>query len=207
MLPQVPERLQKRIEKMGGKAPDGQPLFRVVRGHDRMTVMGGRWKKHDPSGNITGEFIGTQVVPKYADALERYVFEMLCPPENYGTPEQWEEQFTQMIDGQRIETLGPYPRHGEYELVKVIETPTKRAFVPLTEAICDALVTTAKLNRDLPAQVKVEAKREQDRRNEAQRVAKQVDMINSFERPDWARNPHVVLPSDMDVAKFSTGRA
>src|SRR4030095_5374738 len=100
MIPEVPDKLQYRIERLGGRSPDGQPLFRMMRGCDRMTWMGGRWMIYDTNNNLTGSWIGEKLVPKYADSVERYVFEMWCPPENYGTPEEWEQQFSLYFDGQ-----------------------------------------------------------------------------------------------------------
>jgi len=203
MIPEVPQELQDRITRLGGRSPDGQPLFRVMRGCDRMTWMGGAWELYDEHHNRTETWIGEKCVTKYADAVNRYIFEMWLPPENYGTPEEWERQFTLPFDGRRIRTLGPFPYAGEYELVKVLETPKLRMFVPLTAAICDALVSTAKLNVEIPARIKVEALQEQRRREEAVRVARQIDMIENLERPKDFQKPHVVMPSDYEVAKYT----
>jgi hypothetical protein len=203
MIPEVPDKLQYRITRLGGRSPDGQPLFRMVRGCDRMTWMGGRWMIYDEHHNLTGEWIGEKQVPKHADAIERYIFEMWCPPENYGTPEEWESQFSLMFDGQKVRTLGPFPYQGEYELVKVLETPTRRLFVPLTEAICDAAVNTAVLNKELPAQIRVEAARKQREREERARVTRQIDMIENMMQPKDFAQPHVVMPSDYDIAKYT----
>lgn len=205
MLKPVPVRLQKRISEIGGLNPHGQPLFRVVRGSDRMTWIGGAWRDHDSNGNFLREVVETRQVPKYPDALERYVFEGWMPPENYGTEQEWKENFTKIIAGQFVEELGEYPRHGEYELIKVIETPKAKAFVPLTEAICDALVTTAKANRELSVNVKMEFIR---RRNEREAEAKEtrlIDAIEGMSRPDWAINgkPHIVVPDMKDILKYA----
>lgn len=198
---------------MGGLAANGQPLFRAMRGCDRFTWIGGRWKKFDTNGNQIGEHIGCELVLKYPEAKDRYIFELLCPPENYGTESEWDEAFTECIDGQFVKTLGPFPRAGEYELVKVIETPTKRAFVPLTEAICDALVATAKLNRELPERIKREAAQQQRDREDKARKDKMSTMIENMERPGWAQQPHVAwnrkaaadieLPTSEELKKYA----
>jgi len=187
---------------MGGLAPNGSPLFRIMRGCDRFTHIGGRWKHYDNSGNVTGEHIGVDQVLKYPEAKDRYVFEMLCPPENYGTEQEWESSFTQYIDGQRIETLGPFPRQGEYELVKVLETPTKRAFVPLTEAICDALVSTAILNRDLPERIKREAAAQQREKAKKATDDKIAMKLEDLARPKWAEKPDIVMPSEKEMRQY-----
>ncbi len=202
MIRPVPIRLNKRITEIGGLAPNGSPLFRVLRGCDRTTFIGGRWKRFDANGNCIGERIGVEDVLKYPEAKERYVFEMWCPPENYGTEREWEEHFTQWIDGQYVETLGPFPRSGEYELVRVLETPTKRAFVPLTEAICDALVATAKLNKELPERIKREAAQRRREEAEKARVEKQVAMIDDMRRPKFARQPYIIVPSNKEISNY-----
>ncbi len=171
-----------------------------MRGSDRFTWIGGRWKKFDSNGNPIGEHIGVERVLKYPEAEDRYIFELLCPAENYGTPTDWELNFTQWIDGQRVETLGPFPRAGEYELVKVIETPTKRAFVPLTESICDALVQVAKLNKELPERIKREAARQHREQQERATQNKIADMIENLEID---QRPHIYVPSDYEKRKYA----
>jgi len=185
MIRPIPFRLQKRIREIGGLAPNGKPLFRVMRGCDRMTWIGGEERL------------------KYPEAKERYVFEMLCPPENYDSPEIWEQNFTIYLNGKRIELLGPFPREGEYELVRVIETPTTKAFVPLTETICDALVATAKLNRELPERIKREAAQQRREKEEAARQQRLVDRINDMSVSQVMRQPHIVVPDMSEITKFS----
>jgi len=195
MLKPVPVRLQKRITEMGGKADNGFPLFRIVRGCDRFTHIGGKWNDFDKnSGALIRSVVEVRHVPKYPEAMERYIFEALCPPENYGTEREWNQMFTEWIDGQRIETLGPYPREGEYELVKVLETPTTRQFVPLTDTICDALVTTAKLNKELPARIKYEAAQERRKREEEAKEQRMIDKINDLAPADFTTKPYIIHP-------------
>lgn len=205
MLKPVPIRLQKRITELGGLNPHGQPLFRVMRGADRMTLIGGAWKDYDNNGNFLRETVEVRNVPKYPDALERYIFEGWMPPENYGTEQEWKEQFTRIIGGNVIEELGPYPRHGEYELIRVVETPKAKAFVPLTEAICDALVTTAVANRELPLKVKMEFIRRRNEKEEAAKEQRLIDKIEGMSRPDWAIDgkPHIVVPDMKDILKYA----
>jgi len=194
MIRPVSVRLERRITETGGRADNGLPLFRVMRGCDRMTHIGGKWKDYDASHNIIREVVEVRYVPKYPDALDRYVFEALCPCENYGTERDWELQFTEWIDGNRIETLGPYPRQGEYELVKVLETPVTHQFVPLTEAICDALVNTARLNKELPARIRYEAAKERREKEEAAKEQRLIDKIDDMAVPKWANQPHIINP-------------
>lgn len=200
MIPPVSKRLEKRITETGGKAENGLPLFRVMRGSDRFTFIGGEWKHFDASGNETGSHVGVERVLKYPEAEHRYIFEMLLFPEY--TEAEWEMLFTHGIGGQRVETLGPYPRNGEYELVRVIErvtvdragNATKREFVTLTESLCDALVLTAKMNRELTGKHKQEAARGRREKAQKETNAHQVAIIEELERPRWAREPHIIVP-------------
>src|SRR5258708_24853633 len=121
-----------------------------MRGCDRFTFIGGKWLHHDVHNNETGSHIGVERVLKYPGTEDRYIFEMWMSPEY--SPREWEALFTQWIDGERVDTLGPYPENGEYELVRVLEkvhidkqtgAVLRKEFVPLTESLCDALVLTA----------------------------------------------------------------
>jgi hypothetical protein len=207
MIKPVPARLQKRITEIGGLTPDGmRPLFRVMRGCDRFTVIGGRWQKYDANGNRTGEWIGTQRVLKYPEAESRYIFELWCPPENYGTEEQWNQNFRECIDGHFVDTLGPYPGEGEYELLShmgILERVYKdqktgavlrKEFVPLTETLCDAIVLTAKMNKELPVRIKMEAAKARREQEEKAKDDRQIAMIEDMSRPDWAKAPHIIHP-------------
>lgn len=199
MIKPVSVRLQNRVTEMGGLAPNGSPQFRVMRGCDRFTWIGGRWKHFDANGNEIGSHIGVERVLKHPEAEDRYIFEVWLSPEM--TEAEWKLQFTEWIDGQRIETLGPYPANGEYELVRVIETPKNKLFVPLTESICDALVQVAKLNRELPARHRMLAAKERREKEEKAGIQKRADMIEEMGRAEWARNPHVsgiAIPTDKE---------
>lgn len=194
MLKPVSTRLADRITEIGGKAENGLPLFRVLRGCDRFTLIGGRWTHHDASGNETGSHVGVERVLKYPEARDRYIFEMLMFPEY--TQREWEVLFTEWIDGESVETLGPYPRNGEYELVRVIERVRvdakngniiSKEFVPLSESLCDALVLTAKMNRELPGKHKQLAAQERREREEKAKNDRIAAIIENCERPSWAR--------------------
>jgi len=171
-----------------------------MRGCDRFTFIGGKWTHHDASGNETGSHVGVEKVLKYPEARERYIFEMLLMPEYMRA--EWEILFTDWIDGERIETLGPYPENGEYELIRVLEKMRvsrrtgevlKREFVPLSESLCDALVATAKLNKELPAKHKLMAAQERRDREEKAKDQRLIDRIDDM-RLAYKGQPFVVVP-------------
>lgn len=195
-----------------------------MRGCDRFTFIGGEWKHYDANRNETGSHVGVERVLKYPGTEGRYIFEMWMSPEY--TPYEWETLFTQYINadrdyiggrGQRVETLGPYPANGEYELVRVLEKVRVdrtngailgKEFVPLTESLCDALVLTAKMNRELPAKHKMLAAQERREREEKAKDDRLADRIEDMGRPKWAEKPesekqrYIIVPGE---EKKSTG--
>lgn len=191
----VPSHLEARITDKGGRSPNGLPLFRVIWGADRLTVIGGEWKKYDDSGNLTGTEIEEKLTVKYLNAENRWIFEVWCPPENYGTPEEWETNHTKIINGKTIRELGPYPANGEYELVKVLETPNKRAFVPLTATICDALVAVAVRNQHLPKEIRMAHYRHQQEKVKTEQVLKRAAIIDNL-TPAFD-GPTISVPADI----------
>lgn len=192
----IPDYIESRITSRGGKAPNGLPLFRVIWGADRLTVIGGEWKSFDSNGNETGSAVEEKLTTKYCNAENRYVLEMWCPPENYGTRQAWKSDHTRMVNGVLINELGPYPENGEYELVMVIETPNKRAFVPLTATIVDAMVAVAIRNKHLPHAIRMEAFRDSQRRQEEQKDQRLVDRIAAMGSAFDGRE-YVTVPANL----------
>ena len=185
--------LERRITSKGGLAPNGQPLFRVIWGADRLTVVGGEWNKYDNQGNLTGTITEEKLCVKYPQAENRWIMEMWTPPENYGSLIEWELRTVVNINGKKINQLGPYPANGEYELLKVIETPRGK-FVPLTATVCEAMIAVAVLNRQLPTEIRMKAHREAQEAMERSKEYHRVELIEQHSRPNWAKNPHVVIP-------------
>lgn len=186
-----------------------------MRGCDRFTFIGGEWKHYDAHRNETGSHVGVERVLKYPGTEDRYIFEMWMSPEY--TPYEWQTLFTQSINGQSVETLGPYPANGEYELVRVLEKVRVdrtngailgKEFVPLTESLCDALVLTAKMNRELPAKHKMLAAQERRERDEKAKDDRLADRIEDMGRPKWAekqeseKQRYIIVPGE---EKKSTG--
>ncbi len=179
-----------------------KPNFRIVWGSDRMTVLGGKFSDFDNSGNKIREITEYRQMPKYPDAVDRFIVEQYTYPEM--SREEWEYKFTQIIDGIPIETMGPYPEQGDYECLKVLETPCTckdkceqpnkhKRFVPLTATVLDAIIHVARLNKHIPAKDKVEFARRRRERQEKATDDRMMDIIKGAKRPSWAVNPHVVL--------------
>lgn len=198
----IPDWLTKRIRDEGGVTHDGRPAFRVVWSNDRMMVAAGKWNKFDSSGNVIGSTIESRQVPKYVEAPSRWIFEQFCPPTM--DESEWEEQFTKRIDGITVETLGPYPAEGDYECLKVLQTPCPcegnctdplrhNAYVPLTSTIMDAMIHVAKVNKEIPKKDRLEYRVKQREKEEQAKDTRLTQAIRSIGRPKWALNPHVVL--------------
>jgi hypothetical protein len=129
---QCPENVVKELQLAGGDNPYGEPLFRVVWGWDRIVPMHGEWQEWGTYAAIlTDKFTGyketrkftkldrsvieTRFVPKYLPG-NCWHLEMWRPPEEYGSPEEWKKLGEEVIGGLTINTSGPYPHRGEYEL-------------------------------------------------------------------------------------------
>lgn len=163
------------------------------------------WKKFDSNDNEIGEVVEERQIQKYPQATERFIFEAWMPPEFFGTEEWWDSQFTQLIEGQFIKTLGPFPRQGDYELLKVLETP-RGHFVPLTATICDALIHTARLNRTVSTRARLDAKREMDAIRQKDLENKRRAIIDDLAGPEWNTQPHIICPDMSQTVVADTSK-
>jgi hypothetical protein len=59
--------------------------------------------------------IETRMVPKYLPG-NCWHLEMWRPPEEYGSPENWRKAGEEVLQGMTVDTAGPFPARGEYEL-------------------------------------------------------------------------------------------
>ncbi len=107
-------RLSEEITAYGGFNPRGEPLYRLVWGGTRTCLRVGVWE---------GGEIETRQTPKYLTALNRFVMEVWCPPEYFGSPRSWEESTRTEIDGAVVYALGEFPHRGDYEGIEVYQHP------------------------------------------------------------------------------------
>jgi len=127
-----PQDVADRLRLVGGINRFGEPNFRLVWGHDRIVPMHGNWQEFEhcvatltdkltgyqesrPVVRLKREVIETRQVPKYLPA-NCWHLEMWRPPEEYGSPEAWSQAGEEIIGLSTIDTSGPYPERGEYEL-------------------------------------------------------------------------------------------
>jgi hypothetical protein len=165
---EAPEGIQERVARSGGWNLFGEANFRVVWGGSRLCWIGGRWVDHDDSGNLIREAIEMRLVPKYLPE-NRWHIERWMPAASYGTPDEWHELTTEVEDGVRVPSLGPYPARGDYEHCFTLSGALGE-FLPLTGAACDWVVRaiswsngqTRRLRREALDQREVERERRWD---------------------------------------------
>lgn len=149
----------------GGYNRLGAPNYRAVWGWSRLDWIGGKWEDRDPeSGKLIREAVELRREPKYAPH-NRWHIERWMPPESYGSPEAWRAQTIEIVNGQNVPALGPYPSRGDYEHCFTLEGP-KGEFVQLTPAVARHIARAIETSRGIPTAKKREALDERALREE-----------------------------------------
>jgi|ERR1035441_6086093 hypothetical protein len=127
-----PPHVTRELSIAGGLNPYGEPMFRVTWGYNRIVPITGEWQEFEQyvctlTDKLTGfaesrkvtklvrSVIETRLLPKYLPG-NCWHLEMWRPAEEYGSPEQWKKLGEEVIQGLTVDTSGPYPSRGEYEL-------------------------------------------------------------------------------------------
>jgi len=145
---EAPEAVVRRLERAGGLNRFGEPNYRAVWGWNRLTWIGGKWEDRDAHGVLLRERVELRKVPKYHQ-LDRWHIERWCPPELYGSPEEWRARTLEIEDTQNVAALGPYPSRGEYELAFTLEGP-QGEFVQLTPTVAENVARVIEFCRAVP---------------------------------------------------------
>ena len=153
----VPEEVKLRLLLAGGVNRFGQPNFRIVWGAQRIIKMHGEWQEVEPAKptgvyndkgymvmtapRVKSSVIETREVPKYLP-VECFFLEKWCPPEMYGTPETWHKAGVEVVGASTVDTAGPFPSMGEYELVMpiTIDGTPRGQRLPLYPQLVEMLV-------------------------------------------------------------------
>lgn len=208
---ETPQWLADKLTELGGKNPHGQPNFRVIWSGNRLAWHGGVFHERDDSGNVLRVQARHALMPKYPDVVNRWICEMWVAPEVFGTPETWEQETVEWREGLRIETLGPFPRHGEYELVFVLQSPlTGRcarkkfcecgkcmAYVPLTEAAAVSVLQMVNMSRMASPALRIAARHAEEERRANARKEEQRLQLDELERSQLFRGPAIVVPENI----------
>lgn len=129
---ECPAHVTKELRLAGGENPYGEPIFRVVWGNNRIVPITGEWQEFvleriKITDRFTGEsqtregyrlkssVIETREVPKYQPG-NCWFLECWRPPEEYGTPGTWAKLGEEVVGCSTVDTAGPFPSRGEYEL-------------------------------------------------------------------------------------------
>lgn len=159
---------QRRINKIVGLNPFGDPLYRIVWGWSQLAWVGGLCDRYTDDGRTwLGQLFGEFLEPKYSylgGQCERWILEKWIPAEMYGPRELWEDQAREIEGYEEVQALGPYPSRGDYELSTVLSDAKKGGFMQLDSSFIEDLIGLAERSRDIDA-----AKRRQLREEEAER--------------------------------------
>ena len=127
---ECPEHVARELRLAGGDNPYGEPMFRVVWGYDRIVPIHGEWQEFEqylatlrdkftgyaesrPVTRLVRSVIETRHLPKYLPG-NCWHLEKWCPPEM--SEAEWAKMGEEVMQGLTVNTAGPYPERGEYEL-------------------------------------------------------------------------------------------
>jgi len=207
-----PDWVAAELAVAGGLNPYNEPMFKVVWGFNRIVPMHGEWQTFGKyKARLTDKFTGhheerdfiklessvieTRLVPKYLPG-NAWHLEMWRPPEEYGSPEEWRKLGEEVIGGLTVDTAGPFPSRGEYELCYPLTTDATSRGEPLP-LIADLVMELAARIRQEREQINLVQRRaaieQRVRREEEGYVKKVRDQLKDGMRP-FAGEPFIVKP-------------
>lgn len=135
--PQPPAHVQEWLRQLGGVTRTGLPKYRLVHAPARLSPSGGKWVEWDDSltraerkeglNTPWRSVIEVRDVPRYPMQHSGWVLERWTPPEDYGSPKQW--NLSEIVGGTMrffaeiaayVPALGEYPWEGDYEHAEVV---------------------------------------------------------------------------------------
>lgn len=187
---ECPPEIALRLKVAGGTNPFGEPNFRVVWGCNRVVKMTGQW-------GVAGGPVETREVLKYLPG-SRWHLEMWRPPEEYGNPETWGKLGEEVIGNMTVDTAGPFPSRGEYELCYTLSSDGTMygEFVPLNATVVELIVGMIKqgAKERITMEQRIQAKRQRLERERQERVSQTtIELLDA--RPAFYDQP----------TSFSTG--
>ena len=184
-----PKWLNERLAQVGGRNLYGQPNFRVVWGWSRLAWMGGKWEDRNAAGNLIRAVIEYRREPKYVP-FNRWHLERWLPPEHYGSPELWQRDFTEVIDGISVQMLGPFPGCGEYEHVFTVQRPDG-SFLQLLPHVCEVVVQAVLFSHHLSSADRKESLQSRETRKERAVAARSDAILRNALEPMFYGQPHI----------------
>jgi hypothetical protein len=212
-----PPHIARALKLAGGLNRNGDPLFRVVWGWDRIVPITGQWEQWEtqvatltdkitgysesrPFPRLVSSVIETRMEPKYLPA-NCWHLEMWRPPEEYGNPETWRKVGEEVLAGMTIDTAGEFPSRGEYELCYPLtdDASSRGRPLPLVGAVVEELVSMIRVGRDnLTFQQRKAAIEQRERRRDEGFVKRTEatlrDGIPAFSGKEFVTVPKTVKP-------------
>lgn len=203
-----------RLISVGGLNRLGKPMFRVVWGYNRIIKIHGEWQEFEqgtivlPAGRGTTPYtklksskIETREMPKYLPPT-RWFLEKWCPPEDYGTPETWRKAGEEVIGGLTVDTAGPYPSEGDYELVFCLSSNLLSSgdFIPLEATVVEWIIQLLLRSKDLRLQQRKAAIEQRQLKKDNDFTNTAFDIMKNRLRP-FAGEKFVTVPGHANPEK------
>ena len=198
----TPANVTARVNIAGGTNRFGEPNYRIIWGWNRMVKEHGSWETHKENNfRSTGildanggevftidppsmtSVIETREITKYLPA-NCWHLEKWCPPEDYGSPEQWGKMGQEVVGSMTLDTSGPYPSRGEYELVMPLTedgTPQGQ-MMTLDATVVEMIIQLINQSRDLKFAQRKAAILQRELRKEKAEVDFYIDYIRERRR-------------------------
>jgi len=189
-----PEWAARILERVAGKNPFGEPVYRLVWGQNRMEWVGGEWTDRDANTKrVLRKVIELRQVPKYSHlGVNKWFVERWYPPEHFGTRAAWEARTIERVDGISIPALGPYPSRGEYDHFYTMEGPDGK-FRQLTVRRVEWIASIIRDAERMRVAERDAADKAQRERNEAESDAMDLAILKDAGRP-FNSEPTVSVP-------------
>ena len=211
-----PEAVQQQLTLAGGTNRFGEPNYRVIWGFNRIVPITGEWQEFEQcvarlTDKVTGiskarkftrlksSGIETRLEPKYLPG-NCWHLESWRAPEEYGSPETWGKQGQEVIGCMTVDTSGPFPSRGEYELCyPLTEDGTSHGKpIPLVSEVVAEIVRMIVCSRDrFNFQQRRAAIEQRMRREDEGFVSRTADILKEGLKP-YGGAPHIVVPNTLN---------
>jgi hypothetical protein len=125
---------------------------------------------------------------------------MWRPPEEYGSPEDWRKAGEEVLQGMTVDTAGPFPERGEYELCyPLTDDATSRGRpLPLIDDLVSELVKMIQFSRErFTFQQRRAAIEQREARKDEGFIQRTMAMFKDSMRP-FAGEDFVTVPQLVD---------
>lgn len=139
--------IEDRLRRFGTN-PYGENIYRVI------------WSENQ----LMWEY-GKQV-KKYGNGKDRWILEKWLPPETYDK-DAWEKA-VEVVDGEYVSVLGPFPSRGQYEHCYTFEG-AEGQYCPVEESLVELICACIERGRMVTPQEKIRAHREAQEAKEKER--------------------------------------